>query len=133
VALDIDVSSTKLNKNVIDGSLYIILKNTVTSVTSGTVITVTFSVTGVNSNQYNTIPQITITFVDPSAYQTLPVASSLTAPTMSTNKATFVLQCSQASIIYWGVGIYPSILNTQALDFQARIISPGLGLTSNFT
>ncbi len=131
--LDNDLSSTKLNKNIIDGNLYIVLKHNSGVITSGTVVNVAFTISGVNSNQYNTIPSITLTFVDPSSYQTLPVATSLASPTLSTNKATFVLQCSQASTIYWGLGIYPSILNTQALDFQARIISLGKGLTSNFT
>lgn len=43
------------------------------------------------------------------------------------------MQCSMSSKIYWGLGIYPSILNSQALDFQARIISEKNGLLTNFT
>jgi hypothetical protein len=96
-------------------------------------VTATFAITGSNSAMYNIIPSISLTFVDPTTYNNIPVATSLTAPTLSTNMASFTLQCSQASTIYWGLGIYPSILNTQALDFQARIISPGSGLTTNFT
>lgn len=96
-------------------------------------MTATFAITGSNSAMYNIIPSISLTFVDPTTYNNIPVATSLTAPTLSTNMASFTLQCSQASTIYWGLGIYPSILNTQALDFQARIISPGSGLTTNFT
>ena len=99
----------------------------------GSTVTVSFTISGAYAVHYNTIPSITLTVVDPASYQTLPVATSLTAPTLNTNIASFRLQCSQASIIYWGLGIYPSILNTQALDFQARIISPGSGLTTNFT
>lgn len=133
VVVDTDLSSLTLSKNVIDGNLYIVLKNNGGSPTAGTVVTVTFTITGTNSAQYNTIPQITLTFVDPTSYQTIPVATSLSAPTLNTNMATFRLQCNQASTVYWGLGIYPSILNTLGLDFQARIISPGAGLTSNFT
>ena len=116
----------------LDGNLYIILKHT-GILPANSIITGTFAITGTNSLQYNTIPSITITLIDPSSYQTLPVATALTAPTLSSNKATFKLQCNQASTIYWGLGIYPSILNSQALDFQARIISKSLGLSSNFT
>lgn len=133
VVLDTDLSSLKLTKTVIDGNLYIILKNNGGSPAVGSLVSVTFSINGTNAAQYNTIPPITLTFVDPSSYRTIPVATSLNAPTLNTNMATFRMQCSQASTILWGLGIYPSILNTQALDFQARIISSGVGLTSNFT
>jgi hypothetical protein len=134
IVMDNDLTSRKLSKNVIDGNLYIILRhNRGASLPVGSTVTITFSITGTYAAQYNTIPSITLTVVDASAYQTLPVATSLSAPTLTTNMATFRLQCSQASTIYWGLGIYPSILNSQALDFQARIISQGAGLTSNFT
>lgn len=133
VVVDTDLSSLRLTKTVIDGNLYIILKNNGGSPAVGSLVSITFSITGTNAAQYNTIPSITLTFVDPSSYQTIPVATSLNAPTLNTNMATFRMQCSQASTIFWGLGIYPSILNTQALDFQARIISTGSGLTSNFT
>ncbi len=134
IVMDNDLTSRKLSKNVIDGNLYIILRhNGGASLPVGSTVTITFSITGTYAAQYNTIPSITLTVVDASAYQTLPVATSLSAPTLTTNMATFRLQCSQASTIYWGLGIYPSILNSQALDFQARIISQGAGLTSNFT
>jgi len=134
VTLDNDLSSIKLSKTVIDGNLYIILKhNGAGSLPVGGSVLVTFAISGTNSAQYNAIPSITLTVVDASAYQTLPVATSVSAPVLTTNMATFRLQCSQASTIYWGLGIYPSILNSQALDFQARIISLGAGLTSNFT
>lgn len=134
IVMETDLSSRRLSKSVVDGNLYIILKhNGGATLPVGSSVTVSFAISGSNSAQYNTIPAITLTVVDAAAYQTLPVATSLTAPTLTTNKATFRLQCSQASTIYWGLGIYPSILNSQALDFQARIISPGAGLTSNFT
>ncbi len=134
VTMENDLSSRKLSKIVIDGNLFIILKHSGTNTLPvGSSVTVSFTISGANSAQYNTIPSITLTVVDASSYQTLPVATSLTAPTLTTNMATFRLQCSQSSIIYWGLGIYPSILNSQALDFQARIISSGAGLTSNFT
>ena len=38
-----------------------------------------------------------------------------------------------ASTIYWSLGIYPSILNTEAVTIQARIIAEGNGLKTNFT
>jgi hypothetical protein len=60
---------------------------------------------------------VALTVVDSSPYQTLPTATALTNPSLSYNRATFTLQCSMASKIYWGLGLYPSILNSQALDF----------------
>ena len=99
----------------------------------GDVITVTFGISGPNSDFFAEIPQITISVVDPASYQTLPVATALSNPTLSYNQATFTLQCSMSSKIYWGLGIYPSILNTQGLDFEARIISGQMGLQTNFT
>ncbi len=133
ISVDNDLSSRKLSKSVIDGNLYIILKHSGGNLPVGSTVTVSFTISGSDAGQYNTIPTVTLTIVDPAAYQTLPVATSVSAPTLSTNMASVRLQCSQAGTIYWGLGIYPSILNTQALDFQARIISAGAGLTTNFT
>ena len=82
VTVEADVSSLKLDKNVLDGTLYIILKHTGT-LPANTVITGTFTITGPNSLQYDTIPPITITLIDASSYQTLPVATALVAPTLS--------------------------------------------------
>lgn len=127
------MSSNTLSSSVLDGKLYFIFKHTAGALVVGSIVTVTFAITGPNLLMYNTIPSVTLTFVDPITYNNIPVATALTTPVLSTNKATLTLQCSQASTIYWGLGIYPSILNTQALDFQARIISPGAGLTTNFT
>ncbi len=58
------------------------------------------------------IPSISLTIVDPSTYSVSPVALALSSPTLLYNQATFTLQCSMASTIYWSLGIYPSILNT---------------------
>jgi hypothetical protein len=132
ITVNTDLSSLKLDKSVKDGNLYIVVKHT-GALPIGSTFSGTFTITGTNAAQFNTIPSITFTLVDPSAAQSLPVAYAIPAPTLNTNMATFKLQCSQASTILWGLGIYPSILNTQALDFQARIISTGLGLSSNFT
>lgn len=66
---------------------------------------------------YDTMATVSITIVDPTPYQTLPTATSLASPSLFYNQASFVLQCSMASKIYWGLGLYPSILNIQALDF----------------
>ena len=38
-----------------------------------------------------------------------------------------------SSTIYWSLGIYPSILNIEALDIQAKIIAQGGGLQTNYT
>ena len=116
ITVDTDLSSLRLDKSVIDGNLYIVVKHT-GSLTAGSTISGTFTISGLNAAQFNTIPSITFTLIDPSAYQSLPVAYAIPAPTLNTNMATLKLQCNQASTIYWGLGIYPSILNTQALDF----------------
>ena len=109
------------------------MKHTQATLTAGSSVTASFTITGPNLAYYTTIPQITLTLVDPTTFQTYPTATALTAPTLSANTATFQLQCSQASLIFWGIGIYPSILNYQAVDFEARIISGGNGLQTNFT
>ena len=122
--MDTDLSSNVLTSDSLDGEMYLIVRDkNAGGLTTGDVITVTFAITGPSSAFYGTLSSITISVVDPAAFQTLPVATSLSDPTLSYNKATFTLQCSMSSRIYWGLGIYPSILNTQALDFEARIIS----------
>ena len=127
-----DLSSITLNKNVLDGNLYFIVQHS-GSLAAGSPLTASFTISGADSSQFATIPSITITLVSPTSYQSLPVATALVSPSLTTNTAVFTLQCNQASTIYWGLGIYPSILNNQALDFLARIISLGTGLSSNFT
>lgn len=112
-----DLSSIVLSPALEDGVLYIVAKHTLGALNIGDVVTVTFAITGPDSASYATIPSITLSVIDPAPYQTLPTATALAAPTLSYNKATFILQCTMASKIYWGLGIYPSILNTQALDF----------------
>jgi hypothetical protein len=101
----------------VDGQLYIIIKHTAGSRVAGNSVTASFTITGANSAFYATIPSITLTLVDPTTFQTFPTATALSAPTLSANTATLQLQCSQASLIFWGIGVYPSILNYQAVDF----------------
>jgi hypothetical protein len=132
--VDADQSSLTFTYQSKDGKIYIIIRHSSSGVlTVGQTLSVSFTITGNNSAYFNVIPSITLTLVDPVTYQTIPTATALTNPVLLTNKATFNLQCSKASTIFWGLGIYPSILNSQALDFEARIISEGQGLKSNFT
>ena len=100
---------------------------------AGNSVTATISISGTDSTYFAAIPSFTLTLVDATTFQTFPTGTALSAPTLSANTATFQLQCSQASRIYWGLGIYPSILNNQQVDFEARIISGGMGLLTNFT
>jgi hypothetical protein len=100
---------------------------------AGNSVVVSFTITGNSHAYYTTIASITLTLVDPTTFQTFPTANALSAPTISANTAALQLQCSQASLIFWGIGIYPSILNKQAVDFEARIISGGNGLQTNFS
>lgn len=99
----------------------------------GSIVLVSFTITGPNSAYYDTIPSVPITIIDPTLFMTTPGATALSSPVLETNTATFTMQCTSASRIYWGLGIYPSILNSQALDFEARIVSGGMGLMTNFT
>lgn len=132
-----DVSSLILTSTSVDGQIYIKIRHTQAALVAGNSVTVSFTIkvtgTATISPYYATIPSITLTLVDPTTFQTVPTGTALSAPTLSTNTATLQLQCSQASTIYWGLGLYPSILNSQALDFEARIISGGNGLLTNFT
>lgn len=129
--MNTDLSSLSLNSSSLDGQLYIVIQHTQNALVAGNSVTVGFTIVG--SSNYATIPSVTLTLVDPTTFQTYPTATALSSPTLSGNSATFQLQCSQASLIYWGLGIYPSILNHAAVDFQARIVSAGNGLTTNFT
>lgn len=117
VIMNTDLSSIVLTPTLADGNLYIVATHRWVALNIGDIVTVTFTITGTNAASYATIPSISLSIIDPAPYQTLPTATALAAPTLSYNKATFILQCTMASKIYWGLGIYPSILNTQALDF----------------
>ena len=135
-SVNTDLSNLQLTSSTVDGQLYIIVKHVVPgsgSLVAGNSVTATISITGTNSAFYALIPTFTLTLVDATTFQTFPTGTALTAPTLSGNKATFQLQCSQSSRIYWGIGLYPSILNNAQVDFEARIISARTGLATNFT
>lgn len=113
--------------------MYIVIRHISPSLTSASVVTVTLTITGPNAGSYNAIPPVTLTVLNPTSFQVIPSATSLSKPTLNNNTATFTMQCNMPSTIYWGIGIFPSILNSQALDFQARLISNGMGLVTNYT
>lgn len=127
------LSSRTLKSTSKDGQLYIIIKHTPGTLISGSSITVVFTITGANSAYYATITSIMLTLIDATTFQTFPTATPLVAPTLLANTATFNIQCSQSAVMYWGLGIYPSILTYNQADFKARIISEGNGLVTNFT
>ena len=131
--LNNDLSSVRLSSTSLDGQLYFVFTHRVGSLVAGNTITVSFTITGPNSASYFTIPSITLTLVNPSTFANPPIATGLSAPIISGNTASFRLQCNQHSMIYWGIGLYPSIINNQAVDLQARIVSQGNGLMTNFT
>jgi len=128
-----DLSSVKLTNNSLDGQLYLVFTHRAGTLVAGNSITVQFTISGTNSQSYLTIPSITLTLVSPTTFANSPTATALSNPVLSGNTATFRLQCSQSSLMYWGLGLYPSVINNQAVDFQARIISQGNGLLTNFT
>lgn len=115
-----DLSNLILYNTTQDGQLYFVIKHSPPasgSLVAGNSVTATITITGPNSAFYAAIPAFTLTLVDATTFQTFPTGTALSAPTLSSNTATFQLQCSQASRIYWGIGIYPSILNNQQVDF----------------
>lgn len=119
-SVNTDLSTMSLSSSSLDGRLYFIIRHTQPSsgsLVAGNSVTATISIGGTNSIYYASIPSITLTLVDPTTFQTFPTGTALSSPTLSTNTATFQLQCSQASRIYWGLGVYPSILNNQQVDF----------------
>lgn len=119
-SVNTDLSTMSLSSSSLDGRLYFIIRHTQPSsgsLVAGNSVTATISIGGTNSMYYASIPSITLTLVDPTTFQTFPTGTALSSPTLSTNTATFQLQCSQASRIYWGLGVYPSILNNQQVDF----------------
>lgn len=120
-SVNTDLSNLQFSSSSVDGQLYFVLFHTVPvsgSLVAGNSVTATITVSsGTSSTFYAAIPAITLTLVDPTTFQTYPTGTALSAPTLSSNTATFQLQCSQASRIYWGIGVYPSILNNQQVDF----------------
>jgi hypothetical protein len=128
-----DLSSLLLTSASVDGQIYIIVKHRAGSLVAGSSVTGVFNITGPNSAFYANIPSITLTLVDSTTFQTFPTATAPASPTLNANTATLQLQCSQASLVFWGIGVYPSILNYAAVDFEARIISGGNGLQTNFS
>jgi hypothetical protein len=119
-SVNTDLSNLILTSSSVDGQLYIIITHTAPSsgsLVAGNSVTATIAISGTNSAFYAAIPSITLTLVDATTFQTFPTGTALTAPTLSGNKATFQLQCSQSSRIYWGIGLYPSILNNAQVDF----------------
>ena len=135
-SVNTDLSTLSFLSTSVDGKLFFILKHTAPnsgSLVAGNSVTAIISITGTNADFYSAITSFTLTLVDATTFQNTPTGTALNTPTLSTNQATFQLQCSQASRIYWGIGIYPSILNNQQVDFEARIVSGGNGLLTNFT
>ncbi len=119
-SVNTDLSNLLLTSTSVDGQLYIIIKHTAPSTGSlvaGNSVTATITISGTSSAFYAAIPPITLTLVDATTFQTYPTGTALSAPILSGNKATFQLQCSQSSRIYWGIGLYPSILNNAQVDF----------------
>lgn len=132
-SLNNDLSSIRLSNTSLDGQIYLVFTHRLGSLVAGNSIAVSFTITGTNAASYLTIPSITLTLVTTTSFLNSPTATALSAPILSDNTASFKLQCNQHSMIYWGLGLYPSIINNQAVDLQARIISQGNGLMTNFT
>jgi len=133
ISMNNDLSSIRLSSTSIDGQLYFVFQHRLGSLVAGNTVTVSFTITGPNSASYMTIPSITLTLISTATFSNAPTATGLAAPILTGNTATFRLQCNQHSMIYWGIGLYPSIINNAAVDLQARIISQGNGLMTNFT
>lgn len=133
ITMDTSLSSVVLRPSIQDGQLYVVAKHQYVALNVGGSVTLSFTISGSEAAYYDTIPSVTLSIIDPAPFQTIPTATSLSSPTLSYNRASFTFQCSIASKIYWGLGLYPSILNTQALDFEARIVSGATGLLTNFT
>jgi len=131
VTLQTDLSNTYLDSSSKDGRVFMVLRHNGV-LAAGASVTLTINITGTNMASYGLIPIVSLTLISTSVV-TIPSALALSNPTLTLNTAAFNLQCSVASTVYWGLGIYPSILNTGALGFQARIVSQGTGLLSNFT
>jgi hypothetical protein len=135
-SINSDLSVVTLSSSIQDGMVYFIVKHTIPasgSLIAGNSVTGTFTITGSSSAYYIVPASITLTLVDPTTFQTFPTGTALGTPTITANRARVQMQCSQASLLYWGIGVYPSILNYAQVDFQARIISGGNGLVTNFT
>ena len=106
-----------------DGQLYIVIKHTASTLISGNSINVVFTITGPNSAYYEPIPSVTLTLIDATTFQAYPSATTLSPPILNANTATINMQCNQPSTIYWGIGIFPSILTYNQADFKRLLLS----------
>lgn len=50
---------------------------------------------------------------------------------LNSSAASFQVQCNTPATIYWGLGIYPTILGMNMEDIQARLVDKNNGLLSS--
>ncbi|KAL4471698.1 hypothetical protein ABPG74_008591 [Tetrahymena malaccensis] len=100
----------------------------------GNAITLDFKIGGTNGQSYQTPVDITLILVDPnqSSYSLSPVASQIPSVQIGQNNVTFSMQCSQPSIIFWVVGLNPSLSNIDDNAMKSQVTGAN-GLIPNIT
>jgi hypothetical protein len=81
------------------------------SVVIGDFFSLSFVLSGTNSDSFLTPAPVKIIFVDPlsGSYNINPLASDVVDLTVNNNKVQMTLQCDQPAIIYWVIGLSPSV------------------------
>jgi hypothetical protein len=89
----------------------------------------TISIGGTNAASYASPITVPITMVN--NFTTYPSASSLGSVQVRGTSASFTMQCSEPSTMFWAVGAYPSLAGLLSLAIQNNLTLSGNGLRSN--
>lgn len=123
-----------LSTKVIDQTsemIYIVLSHASTTATIGQSFQLKINLRSANSivqNAYNAIPNITINVVDRSVLIGNPEAKQPIINSLTQNSIDFNIQCNTPATIFWGVGLYPTMLGITVEEIQARLIELNNGL-----
>lgn len=93
--------------------VYIVLVHQSVTTTVGQSFQLKISLNSSNSivrNAYNTIPNVTIHVVDRSVLIGNPEAKQPIINSLTQNSIELNVQCNTPATIYWGVGLYPTML-----------------------
>jgi hypothetical protein len=129
VSLDTQLSTKNLTRSSLDGRAFFVAVHAGQGLAAGATVTMTITVGGTNAAYYDSPITVTLSMINNSTAS--PTASSVPAVSLSGTTATFSMQCSQPSTMYWALGLFPSLADLQSLSIQTNLTNSGNGLVSN--
>eukprot|EP00825_Cyclidium_porcatum_P027653 TRINITY_DN297_c0_g1_i5.p1 TRINITY_DN297_c0_g1~~TRINITY_DN297_c0_g1_i5.p1 ORF type:complete len:513 (-),score=67.44 TRINITY_DN297_c0_g1_i5:282-1820(-) len=117
--------------------IFVVNETTGVTLVPGQEITLSFTVSGTNAASFDQPDDVTVIAVDPisGTYTFDPIAQSISGSsqiTVSENVATVEFQCDQPSIMYWALGVSPSITSVTQSTISNKLVSSS-GVLSNYT